>query len=1330
MSRSFFNSLLFFFQIISGIFFPGYVSGETPHNVEKTEYDRSADFFAETDYIHSSTMGFSTLTSATPATFKFNRNKLITITQTLAAGNGITQSNDCLIFSATSPSNPSYVAGKRSFFSVSFNTATGTGSTVSYEISFSTGLSTNGRMLFRDFDVNEIIRIKAYNASNVLIPFSDLTFTRHNGQETNGASVTTFQFSDIGSAYSGQISDNGGVSTNDIVASLQSAQVISRLVYEVEMNPTVSTSLSNTIGFNFVEPATAARIYVDHAASGANNGTTWTDAYTSLQTAFENAFPTDEVWVAKGTYKPSSTQELTTTGSRYRHFRLPNSVGVYGGFISGQTDTSQRTNYGSGGVNETILSGDLNGDDNYTVTPWTGTSENTYHIIYHPSGTCMGEQTYVNGFSLKGGYASGSTGHEIDGGAMYLTSHTPIRFSRTNFMNNYSADDGGAIYLINGSNSSQSRVYFSDATFTSNMSNSEGVVYLTNDAEANFEYVTLQQNSANTDGGGLLATNRADVNLFNVSIIGNTAGDDGGGIAVTDEAVLNAYNLFVSGNAAGTALTGDDGGGLYVFDGTANLNNATIVGNRAFDDGGGIRIEDGSLTTSPVVLNNCIVWGNQAVGSSKSGHQIFRGSGTSLTINYSCYANASKDMEGTGILTPGTGNLTSDPQFRNSVLGDYRLTSVSPSADAGNDSYNTLATDIRGSVGRKLLKSNAVSTGTIDMGAYEFHAVTDANKSWTGTVSNLWNVAGNWSDNAVPHSSDIIEINSGSAQLNTAFTTNRSVTLGGSGTLTLLPTASLSVGATGTLALGGRPVTLKSDATGTAIVGQMLGTLSGATNVTAERYMPAGRKWRFLCAPLTGSSNNSVFFNWQNNDVPNGNTGVEIWGPGGSADPSSSNTGLAIGPNPSMRSYSAGWQGVTNTNSTYLFDGTTNNGFALFQTGPYNNGSTAYIGGPGNLPAGIATTLSATGTLVSGTHTKNLEAAAAGQYFLVANPYASPYNPASFTTSGTVNRTNIENIIYMWDAKPGGTNNLGRYVSYSISAGTYSNAGAGTGYPNNSVLIQSGQSFMVQATNSGPATLVFREANKGSLNTLDMMGNTEEPSKASLRFQLWQDTINFDGAVAFFQKEASRNIDPLDGVKLMNGSENLGFRREGKTLVFEFHPELASSDTLFLHLGQMRQQTYRLIVDAGTLNIPAGMGLLLIDRFTKQETDLDPKGVNETDFTVTQDSASFGERFMVVLSGKAGSGNITAEPASENSLRIYPNPVVGLNKARVSLDGKRAPWNLKVMDALGRTMWEHDPAVVISGSLEVDLSNLGAGIYYLIATDTYGQRSTISFIRQ
>ena len=219
--------------------------------------------------------------------------------------------------------------------------------------------------------------------------------------------------------------------------------------------------------------------------------------------------------------------------------------------------------------------------------------------------------------------------------------------------------------------------------------------------------------------------------------------------------------------------------------------------------------------------------------------------------------------------------------------------------------------------GRKLLKTNAATTGTIDIGAYEYNSTSDVNKSWTGAVSNLWNVAGNWSDNAVPHANDIIELNSGTAQLNTDFTTDRNITVGGTATLTLLPTSSISVGAAGTLNMGGRPVTLKSDATGTARIGQILGTLSGATIVTVERYMPAGRKWRFFSAPLTGSSNNSVFYNWQNNDVPNGNTGVEIWGPppGGTSDPSNTNNGLAVGPNPSMRYYDAGWQAVTNTNT-------------------------------------------------------------------------------------------------------------------------------------------------------------------------------------------------------------------------------------------------------------------------------------------------------------------------------------------------------------------------------------------------------------------------------
>lgn len=1523
--------------------------------------DRSK-YFSDADHAHAETIGFPAQVVGTPKTYKFYRSNAMTMNIT-ALGAGINLSTNCYLFSENSPSNPAHVAGFRSFYRMSYDYARSPISTASVEISFQTGLPVNGYLLFLDFDANEEISIKAYNSANVLIPYSDMTFTRHNGQTSGGSAITTTVFTDIGSTYTGKVEDEGGTSQNDIVVSLQSSQVIKRVVYEVQMNPTASTTISNTMGFNFVVPTTPGRVYVNHAAGGANNGTSWTDAFTSLQAGIDNSFSGDELWVAKGTYKPSATYELANTTSRYRHFRIPNSVSIYGGFVSGQTDTSQRSNYGIGGSNETILSGDLNGDDNYTVTPWTGVSDNSYHVIYHPAGTCMGLTSRLNGCTIQGGYANSTAADpnpDADGGGMLLTDNTSILFNGVNLINNYalkqgggiyasggattihfsnltitkniasgtanetggggmaiynatasisngtisnntattdgggllvstgatltitsttissntaddgggiyldnagttinatgltlssntSADDGGAIFLSDGCSmtateltvtgnsatgttglgggiiiSGSSTLNANDVTVSNNSaSGSEGQgggIYLAGassnlqltdfsitgntasasinnetgggglaiyDGTASLNEGTISNNIATIDGGGILVAAGADVTVTNTTISSNTAddgggiyvlgsgttfnatlmtvsnntsADDAGGIFLATSSSMTATNLTVTGNNAsgddgggillsgGSTLTGtnvlinnntttgDDGGGLTSDASTVTINNGTITGNRCKDDGGGIKLQASGTTT----LNNCIIWGNESgkpvPSASPSGKQLDLAAGT-LILNYSLVPTTTKstgtdsEISGAGTLTVGAGNITADPQFRNSVTGDYRLTSGSPAADAGNDTYNSQTTDIRGAgFGRKLLKTNMSTTGTIDIGAYEYNSTTDANKSWTGAVSNLWNVAGNWSDNAVPHANDIIEINSGTAQLNTDFTTDRNVTIGGTGTLTLLPTSSISVGAAGTLNMGGRPVTLKSDATGTARIGQILGTLSGATDVTVERYMPAGRKWRFFCAPLTGSTNNSVFYNWQNNDVPNGNTGVEIWGPAGTADPSSANNGLAVGPHASMRYYDAGWQPVTSTNASLLFNSTTNIGYALFQTGPYNNGSTTYIGGPGNLPNGIATTLSATGSLISGTHTKTLTATTAGQYFLVANPYASPVNPTTFTPTGTINRTNLDNTLYMWDAKPGGTNGLGRYVSFDINAGQYSSIGAGTGFTAHTTQIQSGQAFFVRATAAGAATLVFHETSKGSLVNMDMMGDATPAALPSLRFQLWQDSVNYDGAVAYFHPGASRSLDAMDGTKMLNGTDNLGFRREGKTLVFEHHPELTATDTLFLQLSQMRQVSYRMRMEAAAISLPTGMNARLIDRFTGQETIIDLGKPNDIDFTVGADSASSGGRFMVVFGAKAGVGAQTAEPGNAGTLKVFPNPVAGSSAVSVTLDAAKAPWSLRVLDQLGREVWQQTG--VSAPRIEIPVSGFSRGIYHLVATDATGTRTVSDIVRQ
>lgn len=68
-----------------------------------------------------------------------------------------------------------------------------------------------------------------------------------------------------------------------------------------------------------VTPARAAgRCYVNDDATGANTGASWTNAYTSLQSALADTCT--EIWVAAGTYKP------TTGTSRTATFQLENGV--------------------------------------------------------------------------------------------------------------------------------------------------------------------------------------------------------------------------------------------------------------------------------------------------------------------------------------------------------------------------------------------------------------------------------------------------------------------------------------------------------------------------------------------------------------------------------------------------------------------------------------------------------------------------------------------------------------------------------------------------------------------------------------------------------------------------------------------------------------------------------------------------------------------------------------------------------------------------------------------------------------------------------------------
>jgi len=120
-----------------------------------------------------------------------------------------------------------------------------------------------------------------------------------------------------------------------------------------------------------VSAPAGAVVYVDAAATGGNNGTSWSDAYTDLGGALA-APGTDEIWVARGTYRPAGPN-----GDRDASFVLKSGVALYGGFTGTETGRAQRDPV----ANPTILGADDYNDD--------GMAEAAFTVSQCGASTCM-----------------------------------------------------------------------------------------------------------------------------------------------------------------------------------------------------------------------------------------------------------------------------------------------------------------------------------------------------------------------------------------------------------------------------------------------------------------------------------------------------------------------------------------------------------------------------------------------------------------------------------------------------------------------------------------------------------------------------------------------------------------------------------------------------------------------------------------------------------------------------------------------------------------------------------------------------------------------------
>lgn len=306
-------------------------------------------------------------------------------------------------------------------------------------------------------------------------------------------------------------------------------------------------------------------VYVNKKATGANNGTSWANAYTSLQDALASVCSEGntvseqtQIWVAKDTYYPDAGNGLTL-GNRDLSFELCNKSAVYGGFNGTENHLWER----NVDANPTILSGDIDQNDDID-------DNNSYGVVsIRPNTvTCI-----LDGFTITMGNANkvncNPSSKGCNGGGLFIPYDSSPAIRNCHFINNYTRYDGGGIFSDGGS-------------LPLKISNS-----------------IFQQNSAAGGGGGLYIAGGKTV-ITNSLFAGNstsTSSLGGGGIYGTGVSYLKILNTTIAENAAGTTSgdNGSYGGGISLrLPKDVIIKNTIIHGNSS-----GMRLQHSSNPDTP-----------------------------------------------------------------------------------------------------------------------------------------------------------------------------------------------------------------------------------------------------------------------------------------------------------------------------------------------------------------------------------------------------------------------------------------------------------------------------------------------------------------------------------------------------------------------------------------------------------------------------------------------------------------------------------------------------------------------------------------------------------
>lgn len=665
---------------------------------------------------------------------------------------------------------------------------------------------------------------------------------------------------------------------------------------------------------------------------------------------------------------------------------------------------------------------------------------------------------------------------------------------------------------------------------------------------------------------------------------------------------------------------------------------------------GGTASINGTLRTSRtgglVTFSKASADGSNATGSVLQ-FQEAETPGTSLSLTGSTIEFLRSNSTTAQIITP-----------RN----DYHNLTISDGTNGVNHKTLNSSLTVTGTLTLNLTQSTLTGTGSITMNndatvkvtagsfenipfsfgstvnlMYDGTTLTTTSNEIPSTASTLNNLT--VSNNAGVRLGSNTTVNGTLSVTGALYTSSKSLTLGNTAAASFGPASALYIESGGAANFAARQVTFESSAAGTARIGVIEGTVSGADNIVFQRYFPAKRAWRLITAPLSGSG--SIYSNWQNNGQNVSGKGILVTGQGANAATNGLDASTTLSSILTYNQNTNQWQGITNTKSTNVSDF---NGYMVFVRGDRNTINLT----PGNTSS---TTISATGSLKYADQTFTTNATSAA-FTLISNPYISPVDFNSIYTDAANSNSNIQRRIFRWNANQGSSS--GSYVT--INYNTISNSYDVTPPLTNPLIIQAGEAFFVQTKTDVTGTtnqLTIKEAHKSSTVSNEVFRNGTQMEKLFINLyksDVNNDAVLEDGVLVNFHNAYSYSVNNDDVVKLSGFDESLSLSRNSQLLSIEALPLADAGDTVFLNIANLKTANYKFSIDPQSFNAP-DLAAYLEDTYLNTSVLINLQTVTDYSFAATA-GTNYSGRFRIVFktSSTLAANNLTIKASENNNI--------------------------------------------------------------------------------